>query len=1665
MSRHLILLGGLAVVCGSPRTFAAAPKQNLWTLGTDNNRTSPFRAESYSPNAAPGSATAKDDDYYFAGTYPAPIGTLAVDEEDRNVERALTVGDPRQRFHFPLPAEATSSNARLTLTLDFFGGGAWDGQSIPGFHDHEITVRFNGVTVLSGQTLSWDTLLQIPISAADVSATTGENIIEVERSGGSDHAYIQFDYLQLDFEEDALQDSDGDGLPLWFEDLYGLDDSNGSDASGDLDGDGLDALAEFTAGSNPTDPDSDKDGLPDGNETTTDVLDPDSDGDGLLDGDETQSDPTLVDTDSDGFTDNVELEKGTDPSSGASTPFPYDGAVGIQFISDDPDSRALWHGEPAGLLRVANWNVADPMSVWYDFTTPTPQTGSMSNLVDSMGQPTPISAQWSARYADEGLHRGPSDETLLSGNLIATAWSDPDQGTGGETPASVTLSGIPHASYDIIVYVGHAYPSHLGKVWLGTDPATERFFVTNSAPPFPGFQEITAASLPEIQPGNYVRYRSLTGTTQTISVERLDSDNVGIHGIQIIDTSTDGDGDGISDSAEIEHGLDPSVHDATADADGDGLDNASELAAGSDPLDPDSDGDGLVDGDEAGHNADLLDPDSDDDGLTDGSEVHHPDAPSLPDLADSDSDTFSDPAERLAGSDPMDASSVPSPVPTWDPATRTWSWQIPDFRIRWNHSQAMVGAIDDDNTEIMKLETRLLDGSWREELSVGIRYDHGVLAHRFRCYNGIFHHPDNPDWSLSDTGSTSPGNSIQAALGFSGYGEADDSDPLRFEFTATQPTPGVNLWDVAFFLYNVSDPGNPVMLGTDSWQGAVAVGAGILDGTALWEDGDDNLGQIRFDNEPGVDVFFTRDPVGPADEDNDGMPTSWETTWSFNPNDPADAGLNADGDTLTNLEEFLIGTNPRSDDTDGDGVDDDIELARGSSPTSAASLPSGRTFPGGNPDDLDGDGLSDAWTLWSGGIPRVALADDDGDGMTNLEEEEAGTDPDDPDSKLELAGTGSGSDLLLEWTDLPFKLHVIEESTDLGSWTDASGLPAPSIGQGMRTLTLPNELTSGNTTRYFRTRIEPLDTDLDGVEDWVEEVILHSSPTEADSLAQGVMTDGGSPLSGDARALIERLGDGTGLIPGTQTTAPPSPTHAARFLMQATFGPTPDDIETVQSMGFEAWIDDQVAKPASHHQPYIRQIKADSVNGRLDPTYDYNEGSSFVTGRNVTTPWARHAIAGPDQLRQRVAFALSQILVISRRDGNLDNRPEGITNYYDMLVDHALGNFGELLLGVTMHPTMGWYLSHVGNEKADPSIPRFPDENYAREIMQLFSIGLWELNPDGTRKLDAQGQPIQTYGLDDIAELARVFTGLYYDAPYGWGGGGWADEHFAKPMVMHAAYHDFEAKQLLNGYSIPAREPSEANGLADVRDAVDSLFRHPNTAPFISKRLIQFLVTANPSPAYVGRVSAVFTDDGNGERGNLAAVVKAILMDDEARRQPSNEHYGKLKEPVVRTMHLGRLFQLATTHEDFVWWNGDSRYYDFSFQEPTYAPTVFNFFTPEYQAPGTVRDEGLVSPGFQIMDSYSSISFPNLLWRYLHDGFTADWDFFYPLDYSNSLVVADDPEALVDQLNLLICCGNMTARTRQHILTALADPGLTDHGRLAIALWTTMNSPEGAVQR
>ena len=431
---------------------------------------------------------------------------------------------------------------------------------------------------------------------------------------------------------------------------------------------------------------------------------------------------------------------------------------------------------------------------------------------------------------------------------------------------------------------------------------------------------------------------------------------------------------------------------------------------------------------------------------------------------------------------------------------------------------------------------------------------------------------------------------------------ADDSAPLRMEFSATQPNPAVNLWTLNFLIADLTNPAAPVTLASYSNSAAVAADASLISGTTVWRNQGGAAGQFDFSTETGVLAVITPNPLGPEDADSDGMPDAWETTYQFSPDNAADAALDFDLDGLSNLREFLAGTNPRDADSDDDGASDGVELDRGFNPLSAASIPTWFDFTG-RIDDLDNDGLADSWVLWSGGEHRQPTADDDGDGMSNLDESRAGTNPDDAGSRLDMMAWRAGNDFVLSWTDLPEKAWRVETSNTLSGWQNAAGLPTSGIVGGRRQLTISSVFPPAEATRFYRAGVQPIDTDNDGVEDWAEKNVLGSSPASSGSLGQSLVKSNGQTLGGDAVALLDRLQGAApaGGAPGSTLPGKPSPVNASRFLMQASFGPTPSAIQEVLDLGFAGWIDHQVSLPPSLLQPYIREIKADGAGPRTDP--------------------------------------------------------------------------------------------------------------------------------------------------------------------------------------------------------------------------------------------------------------------------------------------------------------------------------------------------------------------------------------------------------------------------------------------------------------------------------
>ncbi len=372
-----------------------------------------------------------------------------------------------------------------------------------------------------------------------------------------------------------------------------------------------------------------------------------------------------------------------------------------------------------------------------------------------------------------------------------------------------------------------------------------------------------------------------------------------------------------------------------------------------------------------------------------------------------------------------------------------------------------------------------------------------------------------------------------------------------------------------------------------------------------------------------------------------------------------------------------------------------------------------------------------------------------------------------------------------------------------------------------------------------------------------------------------------------------------GGIPSPGARSPLRKSEAFSFLNQATFGATEADAAQLIAVGYDAWLADQLAQPASLELPHIRALP------RPQNLPDLH--------RDRIDIWFRNALTGRDQLRQRVAFALSEIMVVSQV-GALLQAPYSVASYYDLLATHAFGNFRDLMEAVTLHPAMGQYLSMLGNQKPNATGTIRPDENYARELMQLFTIGLVELNPDGTVRLGADERPIPTYSQAIIQGFAHVYTGWNFAGAPNFLQARRTDTNQVVPMQLYPSYHDTGPKLVLGGQTLPAGQ----TGQKDLDDALDNIFSHPNVGPFIAQRLIQRLVTSNPSPQYVERVAARFNDNGAGVRGDLAAVVKAILLDAEARPAAPTDRNGKLKEPLLRLTQLWRAYGARSSTGGYV---------------------------------------------------------------------------------------------------------------------------------------------------
>ncbi len=571
-----------------------------------------------------------------------------------------------------------------------------------------------------------------------------------------------------------------------------------------------------------------------------------------------------------------------------------------------------------------------------------------------------------------------------------------------------------------------------------------------------------------------------------------------------------------------------------------------------------------------------------------------------------------------------------------------------------------------------------------------------------------------------------------------------------------------------------------------------------------------------------------------------------------------------------------------------------------------------------------------------------------------------------------------------------------------------------------------------------------------------------------------------SPAQGADSAALTL--NGTGYFPDME--------GASRFLAQAGFGGSYEEITYVTQVGVEAWLEEQFVTP---YTTYLADYQAtyNEVAPMIQAVYPGAEVSRSRTYTDFV--FYDKTLKGDAVLRNKAAFALHQILVLSTRSIKLKDRSYGGSNYYDILYEGAFGNFRDLLYNVSLHPLMGYYLSHLQNKKSDPALGTLPDENYAREIMQLFTIGLWELNNDGSCKLDVNGDKIPTYDIEDIQELAKVFTGLSGGA---WDiiinptlagqpltfGAGFNKYDATVPMIMWEDHHEQGTKTMVDGTVIPAGQ----TGMEDINDAIDVLFNHPNVGPFIGYRLIQQLVKSNPTPAYINRVASTFNNNGQGVRGDMKAVFKAILTDPEAQDCSWIGHAqtGKLRQPLERFIGLCRAFDINSPSGKL--WISDSDILSDEVEQTFMgAPTVFNFFTPFYAEDTYVSPNGMVSPEFQILHSVTSIHYLN----WIEDALTsrpfrnftsvntnnprltnnnADSPFF---DLSDEIAVLDNSgiSALLDRLDLILCHGQLSANTKTIISDALtqfqAQGGFTSEDIVKSAIYFMMCSADYTILR
>lgn len=539
-------------------------------------------------------------------------------------------------------------------------------------------------------------------------------------------------------------------------------------------------------------------------------------------------------------------------------------------------------------------------------------------------------------------------------------------------------------------------------------------------------------------------------------------------------------------------------------------------------------------------------------------------------------------------------------------------------------------------------------------------------------------------------------------------------------------------------------------------------------------------------------------------------------------------------------------------------------------------------------------------------------------------------------------------------------------------------------------------------------------------------------------------------LAAVAPLALEACGDGGGGATSGGGTPTPTPTptppplsaaQSSRFLAQATMGASKTDITNLQGTTINAWLNTQLGL------------------ARPQKFWDFlaTNGFNIAANENNTAGfdpmmWSQ-LINSSDTLRQRVGLSLLNMIVVGIDGFDSPWRSQTMAAFLDVLWDNAFGNYRELIDGVASNAAMAYYLTFLGNRRANATTGSVPDENFARELMQLFTIGLYQLNPDGTQVLSG-GKPVETYTQADVSGLARVWTGWNLA-----NSDNTTPDRMRLPLINTAAQHETGTKVFL-GTTIPA----STDGPTSKRLALDAIFAHANLPPFVSKQLIQHMVTSNPSPAYVGRVSAVFANNGSGVRGDMKSVIRAILTDSEARSEPSGTSFGKLREPVVRLTQWARAFGVTSPTNLWPFGNTASNATRLA-QSPGRSPSVFNFFRPGYTPPGSaIATQGQVAPEFQMVNEPSVVAYINYMQSLIVNGAGEA-----KADYTSLSPLIADSQALLNELNLILAANQIGSATIASMKTALDSIAVTttagQNNRLYAALVLVMASPEFLVQK